>query len=322
MFDIILKGKNEFYDSINNKIYNILVINSHKKEKMMIKIINNFLKNQNKYNDEMHYIGIDFEFNKVSKTHRDVALMQICLENNSDEAFILIINPKNLKNTQILIDLLTNKFIIKILHGSESLDIPYIFDQLLIDKDNIELFCNNFYDTKYLCDYYNLNINKINNKGCSIYDLLLSQNIISKNKYDELDKIEEKMGPIYLININIYKLSDALLKYSLYDVLFLPELIKKLINYGYEYKYIIPQISVIINKYKRNVELEFIELEKIINSMNIYYFYYDNQRYNLNDIWSIYNDIFINFLNISLEFVNFNIIMSSHLFIRKLIFIF
>ena len=297
MFDIVLNGKNEFYESINNKIYNILVINTKEKEKKMLEIINNFILNQNYNINEGHYLGIDFEFNKVSKSFREVALMQLCLENDSNIAYILIIYPPNLDNTKILIDLLINKYIIKILHGAESLDIPYIFDQLLIDKNNIELFCNNFYDTKYLCDYYNFNKNKINGKGCSIYDLLIAQNIISKEKYDELDKIEERMGPIYLIKINIYKLNEALLKYSLYDVLFLPQLVKKLINYGIIYKNTVPQFSIIINKYKRNVELEFNELEKIINSMNIYYFYYNNHKYILNNIWIIYYDIFISFSN-------------------------
>jgi len=297
MFDIILNGKNEFYDSINKKIYNILVVNTKEKEIKMLEIINNFILNQNYNINESHYLGIDFEFNKVSKSYREVALMQLCLENDSNIAHILIIYPPNLDNTKILIDLLINKYIIKILHGAESLDIPYIFDQLLINKNNIELFCNNFYDTKYLCDYYNFDTNKLTDKGCSIYELLIAQNIISKEKYDELDKIEERMGPIYLIKINIYKLNEALLKYSLYDVLFLPQLVKKLINYGHIYKNTVPQFSIIINKYKRNVELEFNELEKIINSMNIYYFYYNNHKYILNNIWLIYYDIFISFSN-------------------------
>ena len=33
MFDIILNGKKEFYNSINDKIYNVLVINTKEKEK-------------------------------------------------------------------------------------------------------------------------------------------------------------------------------------------------------------------------------------------------------------------------------------------------
>lgn len=313
---MILYGKNEFYNSINNKIYNILVIDNKIKEKKMIKIINLFINNQNKHINEKHYVGIDFEFNKVSKTNREVALMQICLQNDSKDSFIFIIYPPELNNTDILISLLTFKYIIKILHGAESLDIPYIFDQLLISKNNVNLFCNNFYDTKHLCDYFiykkddSINHKEIINTGitssCSIYKLLLSQNIITNDKYDELDKIEDTMGPIYLIQIDIHNLSDSLLKYSLYDVLFLPELIKKILNYGDVYKNIIPQYTNIINKYKRNIELDFYELEKIINSMNIMYFYFQNKKYTLNDIWLIYFNIFINFYDDLLLLFNIN----------------
>ena len=289
IFDLILYGNDEFKIK-NNKIYHVLVVNNEKKEKNMYDIFNKYLASKS-----FVYMGIDFEFNKVSKTNKDVALMQICLENDKDNVDIVILNPNLISNKNILIELLINDNIYKILHGSESLDIPYIFNQLLVKKEYVDQFCNKFYDTKFLCDYYNASQNI--NLSCSIYDLLLNQEIITQSKYESLYKIEEDMGPIYLIKIDIKNLSDKVLIYSLYDVLYLPELIKKMLTYGKIYNFTIPQISCLVNKSKRNIETEFNELEKIVKLMNIYYFYYNNKQYRLNDIWLLYYNIIISIDN-------------------------
>ena len=82
-FDLILHGKYEFTQNTNNKKYNILKIDSVNKIELMNIIFNHFIDNQNKSIHEKHFIGIDFEFNKIRKGERDVALMQINLENNS-----------------------------------------------------------------------------------------------------------------------------------------------------------------------------------------------------------------------------------------------
>jgi hypothetical protein len=285
-YDKILYGKDEFYPNLNNKIYQILTIDNKTKEEYMTQIFDEFIQNQNTNINEKHYIGIDFEFNKISKGDRNVALMQINLENDSDIGHIFILLPPELSSVNILIKLLTHTNIIKILHGSESLDIPYLFNQLLITEENVNNFCSNFYDTKYLCDY------KKETK-CSIYDLLLYNKIMTEKKFKELDKIEDELGPIYLIYIDIYKLSHNLLKYALYDVIFLPELLKKYIFNpdDIEICKIISEISCIINKYKRGFLTTFNNLELFVNKMNNYYFYYNNNRILLIDIWHYYNNI-------------------------------
>jgi len=311
MYNLILKGNEELKIS-NNKIYNILVVINDIQENFMYEIFDIFLSD----NKNINYMGIDFEFNKVSKTHKDVALMQICLYNNDKNVYIFIINPNNLFNKNKLIMLLIKNNIYKILHGAESLDIPYIFSQLLISNNYIDLFCNSFYDTKYLCDYYNAYYNIKN--SCSIYDLLLNHDIITKDKYHELYKIEEDMGPIYLIKIDINNLSDKLLKYSLYDVLYLPELIIKLLSYGDMYKYTIPQMANLVNKYKKDINNKFNEIEKKINMMNIYYIYYDNKRYLLNDIWLLYYNIIISFNNDIQLLNNINYFKNSIKIISKI----
>jgi hypothetical protein len=284
-FDLELHGKEEFVS--NNKYYYVLKIDTHEKEMFMINIFNEFIINQNNNINEKHYIGIDFEFNQVSKGLRDVALMQINLENDMNKGYIFVLNPTKLKSLEILLKLITHKRMIKILHGAESLDIPYLFNQLLITKDNIDNFCSNFYDTKFLCDYNNLTKHNDIQK-CGIYHLLVNNNIISKKQYEKLEKIEEKTGPIYMIHIDIYKLSTGVLQYSLYDVLYLPELIKKFLKLDIAYTKIIPQVSCIVNKYKRNIENEFNVLSNIINSFNIYYVIENNMKILLKDIWEMY----------------------------------
>jgi hypothetical protein len=286
-WNLILSGKKEFYPGLNSKTYYILKVDNDINIKHMTNIIKNFnLSSQNITNK--HYLGIDYEFNKVSKTDREVALMQINLENDSNNGYIFILYPTELskENNKILLDLLTNKKIYKILHGSESLDIPYLFNQLLITKENIDNFCHGFYDTKYLCDYLHLESGV---KGkCSIYNLLEDNKVITEKKIIELEKIEQKTGPMYLIEIDIHKMSDDILKYALYDVIFLPELLKKFLSKSIVYTQIIPNISCLINNYKRNLEKEYLDLEEDIQNMNINYLFDGNQVILLKDIWETY----------------------------------
>lgn len=290
-YDITLSGKNEFYPGLNSKTYNILKVNTKQKENQMILIFNKFIENQNKNPNEKHFIGIDFEFNKISKGDRDVALMQINIENDSNVGYIFVLYPPELSNDNLLIlkKLITHKKMFKVLHGAESLDIPYLFNQLLVDKELIDNFCINFYDTKYLCDYKNIENNET--KRCSIYYLLVNNQVMTQNKLEELEKIEEKTGPIYLVHIDIHKLSHEIFKYSLYDVIYLPELLKKFQSQGLVYTNIIPEICCIVNKYKRNIEPEFIELEKVVNSLNICFIYDSNNIIKLNEIWTVYYNI-------------------------------
>lgn len=284
-YNLILYGKNEFYNNISNKQYNILIILDDNKEKFMNDIITQKVNDNN-----IIYIGIDFEFNKISRTDRDVSLMQINIEDNTNIGHIFVLDPRRLKNKNVLINLLTSDKTIKVLHGSESLDIPYLFNKFLITRDNINLFCKNFYDTKYLCDYKN-NIQSHKTKTkCGIYDMLLNNNIISKNKFDELEKMSNKIGPLYNIHIEINKLLDKqylIFLYSLYDVIYLPELIKVFINKGAIYKHIIPEISSVVFKHKRNVDNNFIILEKLVEKYDNNIIIIDNNKVRLKELWEI-----------------------------------
>jgi hypothetical protein len=278
-YDIILRGENEFFPKLNNKTYNILKVDDKKKEQFMNNIFKKFIDKK-----DVRIIAIDFEFNKVSKTDRDVALMQLNLEDESDIAFIFIFKPIEIDTTTLL-ELLTNRDIIKILHGGESLDIPYLFNQLLSTKENVNNFSNNFYDTKYLCDFNNVDL-EVPEK-CGIYHLLINNKIITQEKLEELDKLSDKLGPLYLIQIDIYNLSYDLLNYSLYDVIYLPELLKKFLSRNNFYTKIIPEIAVIIHKSKRQIEPQFDKITKIVNYLNYCYIKKDDKQVFLKDIYNI-----------------------------------
>ena len=115
-------------------------------------------------------------------------------------------------------------------------------------KKLIYSFCKNLFDTKYLCEYAHIEKNMTGK--CSIYYLLEEYKIVTHQKIVDLESIEEKTGPIYLINIDIHKMNFDIFRYSLYDVLFLPELIKKFLSKSQIYTKLIPEISQIIFQYK------------------------------------------------------------------------
>ena len=46
--ELVLKGVNEFYPKLNNKIYNIYKIDNSKKENLMVNFFIKFMENQDK----------------------------------------------------------------------------------------------------------------------------------------------------------------------------------------------------------------------------------------------------------------------------------
>lgn len=291
-YDLILKGENEFYPKLNNKIYQVLLADTKDKIEFTIDFFKKFIKIKGN-----KYIGVDFEFNKVSKDEREVALCQINLEDDSNIGNIFVFNPNefNKNQTNIYIDLLTNNEIgktIKVLHGSESLDIPYLFNQVLKTEKNINNFLYNFYDTKYLCEYYHIDNNIVGK--CSIYNLLEEQKIITNKKVKELESIEDKTGPIYLIEIDIHKLDFNIFKYSLYDVIYLPELIKVFLKKSDIYTHIIPEIGRYVFKYKRISEFKFNKLKEEVNRLNVHFFTINNKQYLMNDFYDYVINTFTN----------------------------
>jgi hypothetical protein len=230
----------------------LVICKSEKTNKLLEEYIKKFISYKG-----YKVIGIDFEFNRV-KNKREIALCQINFMKKT-KMDIFLFYPPNIKKKTFKNLLISD--CIKILHGSESLDLPYLFDNI-ITNDNYNKFFNNLIDTRYLCEYYNLSNNIINGR-CRIYDLLLQMKVINKNKYDDLMKNDKLMGNIWEINIDIKTMSKELVKYSIYDVLYLPKLFNKFPKNEIYHK-IIPEIgnNVFILRYQNKLDELFIDISK------------------------------------------------------------
>ena len=162
-----------------------------------------------------------------------------------------------------------NNKIYKILHGSDSLDIPYTFNTFFDNnKDDILKFTSSLIDTKYLCEYHHIE-NNIEDK-CKIKELLLEHKVINQTQFDNLVKNEEKMGNISDIKIDINNISDELVKYSMYDVLFLKYLYLKFENINNDiYKHLIPELTRYIYMERRDVIHITEKIDNIIYRLNL-----------------------------------------------------
>ena len=255
----------------NNKQYIIHICDNLKNINFMIKWINDYLVIKKK-----RYVGIDFEFNRVNNK-RQIALCQLNMEiENDNTAYIFIFYPPSIKNN-IFLKLLTDTSIIKILHGGESLDVPYLFSEVLLNDTDKYNFCINLVDTRYMCEYYNISNNLLTNR-CRIYDLLLQMNVINIKKYNELEKNDKLMGNIWEINLAVDKLSTRAIIYCLYDVLYLPSLFKSFPQTDVYLK-LLPEISN-YNNFNRNDsdESNIIKTYNMISKYNTQF--YNNISYN------------------------------------------
>ena len=165
------------------------------------------------------YSGVDFEFNE-----RKIALCQIAFFSHRKHRFIWIFNPNECSTMQtkyLIKYFFTSKWIYKIVHGSDSLDIPYLFQDLFMNNhDFIYSFITHVIDTRFLCEYHKNSV-QFGDKKCSIYDALLYFGTIDTAKYDELQHINKTIGHIYDIVWDVHNMSSFNLKYAAYDSLYL-----------------------------------------------------------------------------------------------------
>ena len=94
------------------------------------------------------------------------------------------------------------------------------------------------------------------------------------------------MGPIYDIIISIDNISQELLKYTLYDVLFLKYLYLKFPKNNY-YQEIIPEFTRFNILEKRNITNKLNKISLQINKMNNY-FIKDKKNTKLIDLYNLY----------------------------------
>lgn len=247
------------------------------------------------------HAGIDYEFKKGK-----IALMQINFETYADKtistnSYIWLLNPDELDDTstKILINcFMTDKNVYKILQGAESLDIPYMYDTLFSGyKKDIVKFTRKLIDTKYLCEYYKLYIEK--DKKCSIYDALKYFGTISAEKYDDLIRIHEGMGPVQDVPWDVHNMDSYHVKYALYDVLFLKRYLidtylrisKGTPHLVPSYKYINPIVRFVYLE-RRSVTNIIEETKYEVNPMNNYMIKYKSSGITL---MNVYNTVMKNF---------------------------
>ena len=264
------------------------------------------------------YLGLDFEFNT-----KIVALMQINFEQINkfffNSSLIFIFDPKQLKgnwNTFFVQKIICNENCYKILHGSDSLDIPYLYNELLYnDAKFIIKFNKKFIDTKFLCEYkYFLESNTLGK--CKIYHVLKNDKIISEKKFNELLENENKMGPIYDIIIDINKLSKELVEYTFYDVLYLYYLVKNYKNLK-EFS-LINELTqfVLLEKKKVTNNIPYEEISKINN----YIFLLNGKKTRLNDEFKIFFDKYTKTSNLLNNLLKINYFKNTIISIYKFLF--
>ena len=326
---ITLIGGDEIYDkhAANTSYYTILCNNEINLKSFKLFILFYYI--DSLISKEL-YLPMDCEFNtnKNSSAARsfEIALMQLNFENDK-ENFIYIFYPPKLDNDTNLFlkhNIFNNKYIKIILHGGDSLDIPYLFYTFFKNnKEEIIKFANNLIDTKYLCEYYH-NDKEIDAK-CKIKDILLELNIINQKKMDYLVENEIKMGNISEINIDINNISDELLKYSLYDVIYLKYLFlkfKKIDNYIYGE--LIPEMTSYVYLDRRGIINITEKVDKIIYRLNLGKIEdFDDNLSNIfmTILYVVYDSKIMNIFKINyfkknietlLKIINYNILIANY----------
>lgn len=227
-------------------------------------------------------VGIDFEF-----TNNYIQLIQICFFPKSDQRFVFVVNPLIMHNIHkdIMIKSLFISSIKKIVHGADSLDIPYIFNDLFIENtDYLLKFTMSSIDTRFLCEYHKISSKYIDNK-CSLYNALVFYNVITKNKMNQLEQLTSDI-PIYKMSWRLDKISSNSLKYAVYDVVYLEafyqniyassdgdklELVNQINNFIIYNKYDISQLTNITYDFihsKRNYKIK--NGDQIVPILTIY----------------------------------------------------
>lgn len=266
----------EFIDeSLGNKLCKLVIIKDLNSEKYVCKILEKYIKSK-----KTHRIGFDLEFNTPpgSKGQRTIAIFQIAFYINN---YILIVffNPLLVSHDTNLLfhELLISKNIIKIGHGTESLDIPAL-QNYLNDDNKFVNFVLTLYDTRFLCEFENI---LTGNKMCNIYYLLDKYQVIIPKQLEWLKQNEDKLGAFWNKQIDIKNLSDELRDYSMYDALYLKELFNKMkLDYkkkGWDY-HLVTQITRFVFLLKRDIIK--------ITDINIFNLFFLSDKTRLHDLFS------------------------------------
>lgn len=217
---IVLKKQIKYYISISDKVEKNILFHAF----ILLFAVESLFNTH-------FYVGLDFEYTGIDPVHKrkKIQLAQINFEHNTDlRSIIMIVSPDSLNLEPIMMKnfvrlIMCNGHMKKILHGSDALDIPYIYGEML-ENDPIKImkFTRALIDTKLLCEYYKLNLTKPSDSVCKMYTVLDYFKVISPEKIVELDFMIEELGPHQDLRWdNIRKMPKNQLLYALYDVIYL-----------------------------------------------------------------------------------------------------
>ena len=149
--NITMDANNEFVKTRNKHIY-ILKVNNAKYASILLcfAVLYHAL---SVFSSKKYCIGLDFEFNK-----RVVATAQLSFYYKKT-IYIFVYEPNiyNDEHEKIIINTIYTSNIKRVLHGSESLDIFYIYTDLLKnDKNNIIKFTSSVIDTRFMCELHKI----------------------------------------------------------------------------------------------------------------------------------------------------------------------
>jgi len=191
------------------------------------------------------FCGIDIEYNmnwKLKK--RYIAFVQIIMIFDSDHYLdpsiikpVYIFDPfkLNTNHLKLFIKYILCSGVIKIFHGSDSLDYPHIFNDILNNnKTHFIKFINTSVDTRFLCELSKRFMSRIE-KGnidkpgrCSLYHAMFNNNVIDSDLFERLEEMGSK------INYNklwlVHQLTLEQLIYAAFDVYYLYDLLYELSN--------------------------------------------------------------------------------------------
>jgi hypothetical protein len=289
----------------SNKTNIIILVNTKEKLKLFNDYVIFFYIDSfflyNYYNKKHCYLSLDFEFDG-----KKVALLQLNFDNTYSN-YIFILNPNELTNDEKHIFrkyCLTNHFIIKIMHGSESMDLPYIvYDLLNNDILMIHKFIKSLIDTRFICEYLKFSHkyyhNVDNDNKTSLYIAIHEAGVIDDDQYEKFLNLYKKMGPIQDIAWEIGNLGKAQLEYAYNDVVYLKYLYKAIFRLAKEDKRMFEGLKYTI-EFMRLVCLEKYGVTNIISKAKI-----ESDAFNINMIYkqgkltniiNIYDEVIIKYV--------------------------
>lgn len=237
------------------------------------------------------YLGIDFEY-----TNKKIQLAQLNFEHNvALQSIIMIVSPNELDAAQMnnFVDLIMcNKYIKKILHGSDSQDIPYVYNHMLQDNPNkIIRFTRTLIDTRFLCEYYKLTRDQPSDSRCSIYDQEKGRSaiyyfkVISEEQQDKLAELLESLPPSHDIDWHIRGLTKSQTLYAQYDVIYLKYFYYRIIYVAMEdeptpsgkkavidiYKHVLNEITRFVYLERNNITYLMAKCKEEVDVVNNYF---------------------------------------------------